>query len=72
MDMTSALTTVDNDDSFLGISEKHLGSDPRLKIVCSDGDSFLQSLDDESYDYILQIHRLESNDFLKRHLSWDS
>jgi predicted O-methyltransferase YrrM len=52
MDMASTLTTVDNDESFLGILEKHLGSDPRLKIVCADGDAFLQSLDDEGFDFI--------------------
>lgn len=52
MDMASTLTTVDNDDSCLGILEKHLGSDPRLRIVCADGDAFLHSLDDKSYDFI--------------------
>jgi len=52
MDQSSSLITVDNDESLLGILRKHLGSDPRLEIVCADGDSFLQSPDDEHYDFI--------------------
>lgn len=52
MDQTSSLTTVDNDASFLGILEKHLGADPRLEIVCADGDAFLPSLKDAHFDFI--------------------
>ncbi len=52
MDQTSSLTTVDNDASFLWILETHLGSDPRLEIVCADGDAFLPSLKDGQYDFI--------------------
>ncbi|WP_216915687.1 MULTISPECIES: class I SAM-dependent methyltransferase [unclassified Synechococcus] len=52
MDQTSSLTTVDNDACFLAILDKHLGSDPRLEIVCADGDAFLQSQGDAQYDFI--------------------
>ncbi len=52
MDQSSSLITVDNDESLIGILRSHLGSDPRLEIVCADGDSFLQSLGGESYDFI--------------------
>ncbi|WP_216901689.1 O-methyltransferase [Synechococcus sp. CCY 9618] len=52
MDQSSSLITVDNDESLIGILRNHLGSDPRLEIVCADGDSFLQSLDGEHYDFI--------------------
>jgi len=52
MDQSSSLITVDNDEKLLGILRNHLGSDPRLEIVCADGDSFLRSLDGENYDFI--------------------
>ncbi|MCP9845800.1 class I SAM-dependent methyltransferase [Synechococcus sp. Lug-A] len=52
MDQSSSLITVDNDESLIEILRTHLGSDPRLEIVCADGDSFLQSQDGEHYDFI--------------------
>jgi predicted O-methyltransferase YrrM len=52
MDQASSLITVDNDQSLIEILRTHLGSDPRLEIVCADGDSFLQSQDGENYDFI--------------------
>lgn len=60
MDQTSSLTTVDNDASFLGILDKHLGSDPRLEIVCADGDAFLQSQGVPSTTSSLRTHGLAS------------
>jgi predicted O-methyltransferase YrrM len=52
MDSTSHLTTVDNDHMLLSILKRHLGTDPRLKVVCSDGDEFLRSLRGEHFDFI--------------------
>jgi predicted O-methyltransferase YrrM len=52
MDATSRLTTVDNDESLLAILKKHLGSDPRLIIVCADGNNFLLSLHGQPFDFI--------------------
>lgn len=52
MDQYSSLITVDNDESSLRILKNHLGSDPRLEIVCADGDSFLKSLAGELYNFI--------------------
>ena len=52
MDSRSHLTTVDNDESLLSILRCHLGTDPRLKIVCSDGDDFLRSIRGERFDFI--------------------
>jgi predicted O-methyltransferase YrrM len=52
MDAKSRLTTVDNDADLLAILKKHLGQDPRLEIVCTDGDQFLQSLSGEQFDFI--------------------
>jgi predicted O-methyltransferase YrrM len=52
MDAGSHLTTVDNDEVLLSILKRHLGSDPRLKVVCADGDEFLQSLRGQRFDFI--------------------
>jgi predicted O-methyltransferase YrrM len=52
MDSGSHLTTVDNDQALLAILKRHLGADPRLKVVCADGDDFLQSLRGQRFDFI--------------------
>jgi predicted O-methyltransferase YrrM len=52
MDDASHLTTVDNDKSLLSILTRHLGQDPRLDIICSDGDEFLQSIQGQQFDFI--------------------
>ena len=52
MDAESHLTTVDNDESLLSILQSNLGADPRLKIVCSDGDNYLRALRGEHFDFI--------------------
>lgn len=52
MDSESHLTTVDNDESLLSVLQRHLGADPRLKVVCSDGDDFLRSLRGQGFHFI--------------------
>ena len=52
MDRNSHLTTIDNDESRLSILRKHLAADPRLKVVCGDGDEFLTSLSEQQFDFI--------------------
>jgi predicted O-methyltransferase YrrM len=52
MDSESHLTTVDNDELLLSILKRNLGADPRLKVVCSDGDDFLRSLHGEYFDFV--------------------
>lgn len=52
MDSESHLTTVDNDESLLSILKSNLGTDSRLKVVCSDGDDYLRSLRGEHFDFI--------------------
>ena len=52
MDSKSHLTTVDNDAALLSILKRHLGTDPRLSVVCADGDEFLQSLHGRQFDFI--------------------
>lgn len=52
MDSKSHLTTIDNDELLLSILKRHLGADPRLHVVCSDGDDFVRSLRGEHFDFI--------------------
>jgi predicted O-methyltransferase YrrM len=52
MDANSRLTTIDNEESLLQVLRKHLGSDPRLTVVCGDGDEALISLAGQKFDFI--------------------
>jgi predicted O-methyltransferase YrrM len=52
MDANSHLTTIDLDASFLEILDRHLGTDPRLTVVCGDGDDLLRSLNGQEFDFI--------------------
>ncbi len=52
MDSNSRLTTVDNDERLLSILRNNLGEDPRLTVVCADGDEFLRSLSGQYFDFI--------------------
>ncbi len=52
MDSNSHLTTVDNDEALLSVLRKNLDHDPRLTVVCSDGDDFLHLLKDQVFDLV--------------------
>lgn len=52
MDSGSHLTTVDNDETLLSILKNHLGTDPRLSVICADGDEFLKSIQGQRFDFI--------------------
>jgi predicted O-methyltransferase YrrM len=52
MDADSRLTTIDNDESLLQILRQHLGSDPRLKVICGDGDEIVPSLVGQKFDFV--------------------
>ena len=52
MDAGATLTTVDNDDSVQAIARRHLGHDPRLSVVCADGDAWLDSLAPAVFDLV--------------------
>lgn len=52
MDAESHLTSVDNDAALLAILRRHLGTDTRLTVVCTEGDEFLQSLHGQHFDFI--------------------
>lgn len=47
------LVTVDNEQKWLNIAQKHLGSDPRISIVESDAEGFLISENEKSNCYDL-------------------
>lgn len=43
MNTTASLTTLDNNKDLLEILEKHLGNDPRLSVICTDGDEWIEA-----------------------------
>jgi predicted O-methyltransferase YrrM len=52
MDANSRLTTIDNEESLLQILRRHLGEDPRLTVVCGDGNEIVPSLAGQKFDFI--------------------
>lgn len=52
MDTNSHLITIDLEASFIEILDRHLGKDPRLTVVCGEGDDLLRSLDGQKFDFI--------------------
>lgn len=49
-----SLLSMDNDPVVLEVAQRHLGRDERLRLVCDDGDSFVQQLAEhgEAFDFI--------------------
>lgn len=43
MDAAARLLSLDNDPAVQAIAQTHLGDDPRLRLVCQDGDDFLRA-----------------------------
>jgi predicted O-methyltransferase YrrM len=52
MDHSSTLVSIDNDARFLDIAANHLGGDPRLTLMHSDGEDWVANNKNEKYDYI--------------------
>lgn len=52
MDAKARLTTVDHDWAVLAVLQKHLGTDPRLQVVCAEGDAYLPSIKGQRFDLI--------------------
>jgi predicted O-methyltransferase YrrM len=52
MDTAARLLSLDNDAHVQAIAQAHLGGDPRLHLVCQDGDEFLRALGPDRYDLI--------------------
>jgi predicted O-methyltransferase YrrM len=52
MDSDSTLVSIDNDQSFLNIAQRHLGNDHRVKLICSDGGEWIAANKQQKFDYI--------------------
>jgi len=52
MDAHSTLVSIDNEASFLEVAENHLGGDPRLTLMHTDGEDWVNAHLDQKYDYI--------------------
>lgn len=52
MDHNATLTSIDNDEKVLDIAKNHLGNDERLRLVCADGEAWVNENRSEQYDYI--------------------
>lgn len=52
MDINSTLISFDNDEALLGIAQKYLGQDDRLKLVLSEGKVWVKNNIGQKFDYI--------------------
>lgn len=52
MSRDAKLVSIDNDEVFLQIAQKHLGSDQRLTLVHTDGADWVENNRGQKYDYI--------------------
>lgn len=52
MDNESSLVSIDNDDRFLEVASRFLGTDTRLELVSIDGAKWVEENADEKFDFI--------------------
>lgn len=52
MDKSSKLTSIDFDEQFLSIARQYLGKDPRLTLELIDGEKWVESNRERTFDYI--------------------
>ena len=52
MDPKSTLVSLDKDEAILEIAKTHLGKDPRLSLVLTDGEAWVLANKGKSFDYI--------------------
>lgn len=54
MTLDASIVSMDNDAKVVEVARRHLGSDSRLKLVCEDGDAFVQRMAaaNEKFDFI--------------------
>lgn len=52
MDHNATLVSIDNDEKVLAIAQSYLGHDPRLSLICSDGEAWVNNNTGAQYDYI--------------------
>jgi predicted O-methyltransferase YrrM len=53
MDAAARLLSLDNDPTPQAIAQAHLGDDPRLRLLCQDGDDFLRAAAAQPHRYDL-------------------
>src|SRR3954463_11497562 len=51
MDGESTLVSIDNEQKFLGIAERSLGDDQRLRLECIDGADWVSRNSNKKFDY---------------------
>lgn len=52
MDANATLVSIDNDAQFLNIARKFLSDDPRITLVLTDGEEWVNANQTEKFDYI--------------------
>jgi predicted O-methyltransferase YrrM len=52
MDHASTLTTIDNDPKLTTIASNFFGKDPRVAVICADGDEWIQHYTGPTFDLI--------------------
>jgi len=52
MDKQASVISLDHDPDVLAVAEAHLGSDPRVEWVCSDGSTWIQAYSGPPFDLI--------------------
>ena len=52
MDASSALISIDNEQDVLDIARQQLGKDDRLKLICADGNEWIEENQHQKFDYI--------------------
>src|SRR4051812_48136663 len=52
LDEHATLISIDNDPAVLEIAQTHLGGDHRLKLICADGQAWVDANREQRYDFI--------------------
>ncbi len=52
MDASSELVSIDNEEKYLNIARKHLETDERLSLICTDGHAWIEAHKKQKFDYI--------------------
>ncbi|HTQ64633.1 MAG TPA: class I SAM-dependent methyltransferase [Puia sp.] len=52
MDSGSTVITIDNNEDYISIAGKYFGKDPRVTIICEDGNKWIEKNQDLKFDLI--------------------
>ena len=52
MDANSSLLSIDNESAYQTVAEGVLGSDPRLRLICTDAGKWLEENKDQKFDLV--------------------